>query len=306
MDRKKLVLGKCDQDDEYTIYKNTNEEMVNAIKAFALPEGIFSTHSHKNAKIVQVLNEKQNLCIDDKGENFVADNEYIDDCRKRNLIEKINKRFSVVEAIQYSLGDLYQENGLMVKINIHMELDYDALFRMSVSQHGIVFHNNEYRISLSENDDRWCKPMFCHLNKDGNIANRDHNINLTDYFKNKSVLKGEIVEKIIEAIPDVPYKNIGNKWFAEEFAFVLMENKVDDEPGDKPSEYKDIFRLERLPVKKNGNYGQKYGEKAKMPKRGITVVDKNHILRQILPFVNETRFGGEPVNLSKYINLEVE
>ena len=184
--------------------------------------------------------------------------------------------------------------------------DYDDMSKMSISQYGLKFGANEYGIYLSEHDGRWNSTMFCHLNLDGNIVNRDYNINLTNYFKNKPVLKTGIIEEIIEAIPDIPYKNIGNKWFAEEFAFVLKEKQIEENDEDKRSESKSIFALERLLAKKNGNYSQQYGLKAKMRKRGLTVVDRNHILKQILPLVNETRFGGEPVDLSKYINFETE
>jgi hypothetical protein len=58
--------------------------------------------------------------------------------------------------------------------------------------------------------------------------------------------------------------------------------------------------LSYLEAKSNGNYGGRY-EKAKMPKKGLTAVKKDHILSKILPIINTLDLPGENINLSKCI-----
>jgi hypothetical protein len=301
MNKNELVLGKCPVNEGYTVYKNTDEEMVKQIKEMKVSKENFSTWNHKNCKIVQVLNDKQNLCQDEDGEFFTIDNDEIEDGLKDNLIEAINKKFDVVEVLNKVISPIYDRDGYMrIAFRGNPEARYDDLLRVGSTEVG--YNISTYRgIELTKKKGEWGSLMFCHLNKDGNIVNRDYNLNITEHLNNKPKIKQDLADEIIKNIEDVPYLNYGDKWFNEKFAYVLAANIIDDD------EDRDImiFKLSKLDAKSNGNYGDRY-EKAKMPKKGLIAVKKDHILSKILPIINTLDLPGENINLSKYFEFKEE
>lgn len=295
--KEELILGECPDNKGYTIYKNADLEMVEAIKNFKLPRENFIYFRHNGCNIVQVLNETQNLCIDENKEYIIITNEEIDKTLSKNLINEINAKFSLKNAIQRSFGDLYDKDGFMKKrINVNENGKPGDLGSVSYSDVGLDLRVSNDQIRLLEKNGDWSSIMFCHLNKDGNIVNRDYNINLTNFIGNAPKQKNYIIEQIIKHIPNEKYLYYANKWFTEKF--VLSLTKTYDERSEKI-----IFKLDRFEIKPNGNYGEKYnGGNIKMPKK-VVEVDKNHLLQILLPLVNETEYAGDKVDLSKYITV---
>ena len=91
-----LVLGTCAKNSEegegYTIFKNTNQDIVGQIKAMNVPsdtwiEDGFMTGAKGNCKIDKKLNDKQFLCIDEHGHYFVKDSESFKDTNRKDLLE---------------------------------------------------------------------------------------------------------------------------------------------------------------------------------------------------------------------------
>ena len=233
------------------------------------------------------------MCLDGKGKYFIASNAQIDDCLKENLLVEINKKFNVADALNESIGTLYSKDGLShinfcLRIYSDMPADriyYDDFGRIFTKVSGFILSNYK-GICLSENCERLGSAMFCYLNEDGNIINRDYNFDITKHLDYKQVTKKEMIENIIKEIPDVPYKNYGKKWFSETHAFFLTY-------GDNI-----IFRLLNAPVK----YGRKNEPSfngTKIPKKGTKDVSREHILQEILPLINVSQYGGK-VDLSQY------
>lgn len=281
MTKEVIILG---NDEGFTIYKNSNEEMVKQIQNIKIPRENFNTHRHKNANIAQILNENQNLCIDENKEYFIATNKDIDGYTENNLLNEINNRFNVIDAIQDTFGDIYSNDGLS-KINFHynMDLSYNEVCRIGNSQEGFAFYCDDNNITLKQLNNDFSHIMFCHLNKEGNIVNRDYNLNLTEFIGNTKKSLEYVVEKFIEFIPDVQYENYNNIWFNKNFA-ITMNNTS----------------LVKITSNSNGTYG--YGSsRIKRPKK-IKPSDKNHIISEIMKNLKNSRFCD--VDLNKYIITE--
>lgn len=307
-----LVLGRSSktgaEGEGYTIFKNTDEELLKKIKALNVPIDTFKEYGKKgNCKIVQELNDVQRLCVDEAGEYFIKKEHTFAETKTENLLNEINKKFSVsayLNTIPMFSNDGYRKitftehGGLMGE-------GWHSLGRVMSHETGVYL--NTYRgIELIEGN---CggTAMFCHFNVDGNVANRDYNYDIKEFLDNKQKTRQDLIEEIISHIPDESYKNYGNKWFAANHAFVL--EKV--EPGQKSRsgnyQGKLVFKLTRYDRPKYGSsdtYGDSISGKIKLPKTA-TPSSREDILSKILPLVNENKFVvGDPVDLSKYINQE--
>lgn len=309
MSKKDLILGRCKEKKGYTIFKNTNEDIVNKIKNRVISEdelllkaSTFDTHNRTGCKIVQKLSASQNLCIDDQDKNFILTDEEIKRYYRDNFLQEINNEFDLPTIIEDSLGDLYSKDG-MYKLSfiVRKENRYDNLFRMAYRHVGINFEDWE-GISLREKTGEWGSMMFCYLNEDGNIVNRDYNVDLAHYLDNKPITKADIIKKIIKKIPDVPYKNYKNKWFAEKIGFELS---IGNEDEKESSDGIFLFSLKNLVARGDGTYKPNYGPSYKIPKSAIDT-DRNSILKIILPLVNKLNYGGDPVDISEYLDAEKE
>ena len=118
-----LVLGRCAKNSEegegYTIFKNTNEELVKKIKAVTVPADTWIEKSggwpHNGAKGVckvdRQLNDTQFLCVDEHGHYFLKEADTFEESSKKDLLQKINDEFSAADILTESLGTLYTSNG---------------------------------------------------------------------------------------------------------------------------------------------------------------------------------------------------
>lgn len=292
----KLILGPSKTNEGYTIFKNADTNMVNEIKNFKMPISTFSTHYHKNSKIVQVLNEYQNLCVDEKNEYFIASDKNIERYIQEDKLNCVNQKFNIVEAIKKTFGTLYNSDGyseISFSRTQNANVGFNNLGEMMYSEIGIKLETWQ-GIAIYEKSNNWSRGMFCFLNEEGNIENRDYNIDIAKLLGNKPKTKEDLIQEIIAKIPDVPYENYGNKWFASKFAFVLTEEE-ENRVGEK-----NYFHLSKLEGS-NSSYGSS-GYRIKKPKSTIKVT-KEHILQRILPLVNKIKWGGN-LDLSKYITIE--
>lgn len=324
-----LVLGTCAKDSEegegYTIFKNTNQDMVEQIKAMNVPsdtwvEDDWATGANGKCKIDKKLNDTQFLCIDEHGHYFVKDSESFKETNRRELLEKINDKFNVADVLNETITPLYTRDGYgtitFEKYDTHYKDKWENYDEERVKQimgkydsHGRInsvikgAHLNSWNGLILVEGEIDGDAMFCHLTEDGNIANRDYNFDIKDYLDNKPKTREDLVNEIISHIPDVPYEHYGNKWFSSKYAFIL--NKV--EPGETHRnggvEGKVVFNISKLEHKGEGKYGDSRSGKANKPK-ATTKVNRDHLLAHILPIVNSMEFGTE-VNMSKFIDMRV-
>jgi hypothetical protein len=291
-----LILGPCEDNEGYTVFKNTDEKMVEAIKNLKPEVDIFSTHNHSNSKIVQVLNDTQNLCIDEKDEYFIITNDELKNSNRKNFLSKINKEFNVVDAINKTFGTLYTRDGLSKLVfgcrdNGAFGNGYDDLGRIYADVVG--FEMSTYRgLTLSLKSRGY--GMFCYLDENGNIVNRDYNLDLASYLEPVTPLtKTQIIENIINSIPDVPYKKYGDKWFTDTFAYIL-----ETEGKERFSGGKIVFHLEKLDGNPHSGYKPFRGARIKTPKKAVEAT-KTDLLNVILPLINKVKLGGH-VDLSLF------
>jgi hypothetical protein len=324
-----LVLGTCAKDSEegdgYTIFKNTNQKIVDEIKAINMPsdtwvEDNWVTGARGQCKIEKKLNDKQFLCVDEHGHYFVKDSESFAATGRRELLQKINEKFNVADVLNEIIAPLYTRDGYGTirferydtyykklwadydedKMKSHMG-SYDSHGRISAVITGANL--DTYRGLILVEGEIGGDSMFCHLTEDGNIVNRDYNFDIKNYLDTKPKTREDLVNEIIAHIPDVPYEHYGNKWFSSKYAFVL--NKV--EPGETRRnngvEGKVVLNLSKLEHRGDGKYGDSQSGKANKPK-ATTKVTRDHLLAHILPIINTMEFGAE-VNLSNYIDMKV-
>jgi hypothetical protein len=282
MNKEDLIL---ESDGEYTTYKNLDIEMVEKIKKTPQPS-LINYGNHKKSELVSYLNDTQLLFVDEKKEHFILEKKKLDEIIIDNILEKINTDFNVVDAIGKTFKDgLYSEDGFIqyffrkggifgndFKSCGYTECGYDVS-----TYDGIT-------IKVEELNER-SSIAFAYLNEDGNIVCRDYNIDIKKYIGNKPATKHDLIKVVIENIPDVPYQNYGNKWFAKDFALSVSGA--------------DVYRYSRS---SGDNYGDSRSGRIKLPKNTVEVT-RNNILSKLLPAINDLPLWDK-VDLSEYIKPE--
>jgi hypothetical protein len=323
-----LIVGKAGKEDGYTVFKNVNKDIVNDIKTmegtpdtFPFIEGFTMEFPvwGEDCKIVKELDETQLLGITNQGKYFVIFKKDLKELCGDSLMDEINLKYDVVDIINESLGDIYTHDGYrklifhgykhtLERYKDHDDFEkikkrhkkHDELFRVSAVEVGVTL--DKYKgLHLVENHGTMSSGMFCWLNKEGNIENRDYNLDLGPMLDNKPKTKEDLINEIIEEIPDVSYKRYGDKFYSKDFAYVIG-NTGDDEIDDRGA--RTVFYMEYLPSRGGDSYGAYRTKKIKMPKRAVES-SKEELLSVILPLVNECSFG-EKVDLSKYISTYEE
>jgi len=325
-----LILGSCNKDSEegegYTIFKNTNDKIVEEIKKMNSSsdnwiEDNQMTGAKGQCKIEKKLNNTQFLCIDEHGHYFIKDSKSFKTTNRRGLLQKINDKFNVAEVLNETIAPLYTRDGYGTitfekydtfykrlwgsdyddeKMKSHMG-NYDSHWRISAVTNGAYLDTYE-GIILIEGEIKM-SGMFCHLTEDGNIVNRDYNFDIKNFLTNKQKTREDLINEIIEHIPDVSYENYGNKWFSNQYAFILKRvesGETYDKHGIRGSVILNISKLEH---KGGGKYGDNRSGKANKPK-STTIVPRDHLLAHIIPIINSMEFGTE-ANISKFVDMKV-
>lgn len=310
-----LVIGESKTNSGYTVFKNTDEELVKKIKALNVPsdtwiENGFMTGAKGKCRVDKKLSDTQFLCVDEHGHYFVKDADSFEDTNREELLNKINTEFNVADYLNKNLN-LYSHSG-HEKISFEhykeyfkrfpdyeeniervdfMMSGYDSHGRINSKFSGVALYTFE-SIVLVEGDNLSSSSMFCYFNEDGNIENRDYNFDIKKFLNNKPKTKEDLIQEIIDEIPDVEYKFYGNKWYANNFAFVLDEEAKGQEFDEHRYEGNIVFKITKLHHKSGDNYASRYsGVKARIPKQ-FEVVGREHILNKILPLVNEMKYGS--------------
>lgn len=331
-----LVIGKCAKDSEegdgYTIFKNTDEELVKKIKSVTIPKdtwiedgGFMSNGAEGVCRVDKKLNDEQFLCIDEHGTYFIKEADSFSETNRRDLLQKINEEFSSAKILNDSLGPLYTYDGYgTVKFlmydeylknawsdykenedRIHeMHRPYDSMGRVYAVETGIYLDTySGIHVSYGEIDTHG---MFCHINEDGNVVNRDYNCDIEELYLGKSQkTRQDLVEEILKKIPDVNYKFAGNRWYSKKVAFILEVPEEETKREEVGGADRGIlaFSLHELSHTSGDTY-KSHGLKATAPKKTIDV-KRDHILAQILPIINSLEFGGEKINIGSYIDMTV-
>ena len=291
------VIGPSKTEGGYTVYKNPNEEMVAEIKAYKPNTGTFDMWYHKDSKIEKDLGGGQLLCIDKDGEYFVCKSEDIEDSGSDKYITEINTKYNVADTFNSVFPELYTNDGYRRVKFISFKEQYsrpsDSMGRVMSTEVGVEVKTYDGISVMTINDNEWGGNMHAHINKDGNIENRDYNIDINALLENKPKNKVDLIEEILANIPDIYYERYGNNWFSTGFAFRLRTN-VDDK-------HKYCFILEKLPSKGSDNYGDRWKGSIKKPKSAKSS-NRGEILSIILPLINELEWGGK-VDISKYCSV---
>jgi hypothetical protein len=305
-----------DTGEGHTIFKNTDEVLIAKIKALNVQSDTWIEHHRSGeCKIVQVLNEKQRLCVDESNIYFLKNVEDFESTRKENLLNNINSKFNAASQLNKSLGDLYTSDGyrkvtftgtkaklLGAAWQSYGEVSYEELGIRLETHGGIKLYEGLIG----------GRGMNCHFNEEGNIINRDYDFNIRELLDNKSKTRKDLVEEILKCIPDVPYENYGNKWFYSggkkknswdnSDGFALVINKPENSEKDKKNNFRVVFDVTRYDHISGDNFGDWQG-KIKKPKT-VKPSSREEILLKILPLVNTLHWFGEEIDLSPYIDLK--
>jgi len=281
-----LVLERTNEG--YTIFKNLDTDMVASIKNMTFNTEIFNYSRHKNSKVVQTLNDEQLLCLGDDGKYFVMDKESHLEAIEKDKLNQINVQFSVSQAIKKTLGPLYNYYGQEIIISENKTVSHNDIFSTMYSEGGIKIDYYD-GIEVSQSNGGWGSNMFCYLNRDGNIVNRDYNIDLLKHVGKKGKTKDDFVTEIINKIPDVPYKYYGNKWFSNS---IIIE--------DVTSAYDARDRGATLILKLHLATRPYDIKKYKLPKK-LVDSSRDDIIARILPYLD--KIEGEPIDSSKYLGI---
>jgi len=327
-----LILGKCSKDSEegegYTIFKNLDEDMVAQIKEMDQPsdtwiekQSMFNGMAKGVSKIDKKLNDKQFLCVDEHGHYFIKNADSFGDTNRSALLQKINDKFNVADVLNQSIGPLYTRDGFgVIKFMKYDEYlketwtdfeenreridslhnNYDAHGRIYSKEYGA--HIETYGGLFISEGEIGGSAMFCHLNEDGNIVNRDYNYDIKQDLNNKPRGRQELIDEILLHIPDVKYQNHGNKWFSEKFCFIIEaieEGEILE--TNSGSDAKAVLKLSKLEHNSGTKYGNNRDGKANMPKSAVPAT-RAQLLAQILPAINSMEFGSE-VDISSYIDM---
>lgn len=288
------IIGKSKRQSGYTVYRNNDAEMVEKIKNIKLPDKNFTGYIigqfYKNATLHSKLNDKQNLYIDETGTYFIASDKDISSNNEKDLLEEINKQFSVVDALNYTFDNLLNLDGFKHVFYKRENRGFDKLGGVYSETNGYTIFGNSDYIAIDENDRG--SGMFAYLNEDGNIENRDYNLDITKLLENKvSTNKQQFFDDLVSRIPVGKYLNYGNKYFniATDTAYV-----VDFEP------YGYVFEI-NICENNNGKYKNSRVKSFVKPKKLVEVTEKQMIYK-ILSFLNTLNIGGDSsiVDISKY------
>lgn len=288
------IIGKSKRQSGYTVYRNNDAEMVEKIKSIKLPDkkftGYIIGHFYKNAEFHSKLNETQNLYIDETGTYFIASDKDISSNNERDLLEEINKQFSVADALNYTFNNLLNRDGFKYVFHKRENCKFDELGGVYCETNGYTIFGTSGYIAIDENDRG--SGMFAYLNEDGNIENRDYNLDITKMLENKvSTNKQQFFDDLVSRIPVGKYLNYGNKYFniSTDTAYVL-----DFEP------YGYVFRI-NICENNNGRYKNSRIKSFVKPKKLVEVTEKEMIYK-ILSFLNMLNIGGDSsiVDISKY------
>ena len=274
-------------EEGYTIFKNLDTEMVESIKNMKFNTEKFNYCNYKNSKIVQVLSETQLLALDDKNKYFVIDKESYENSLVDDELNQINAEFSVSKAIKKTFGKLYNYYGQEVIIIENQSVPHKDLSSKMYTERGIKI-DTYGGIEVSQSNGTWCSIMFCYLNRDGNIVNRDYNIDLLKYVGKKGKSKEDYINEVLNKIPDVSYKYYGNKWFSDSIIIEDVTAAYDAKDRNATLILKLFFAKTPYEIKKY-----------KLPKK-LVDSSRNDIIAKLLPYLD--KIEGEPIDYSKYLN----
>ena len=283
-DKESIIIGKR-EGGEYTVFRNTNQELVEKIKAVTIPEDTFENWDGVACTIESKTSDGQFLCKDPNGKSFLISKGEYNRCKKDEKLNKINRLYPVSKYFNDQFGYYFGEEIIIV--GGHASPNYDALGKINVSKSDFIpYFSEDGSISVGV-----CfKPQmvgfhFCYFDEDGNYVNRDYNLDLKYHLKQRpAITKNEIIERVSAAIPDIGYMYSEKKgmWFTDSFAYTLSTD------CDKKSGYF-RFNLDRVPLKQNGKFGKQYTKQFAMPKRGLVKSSKNEIMERIIPVINKLK-----------------
>jgi hypothetical protein len=282
--KESIVLGKR-EGGEYTAFRNTNQELVEKIKAVTIPEDTFENWDGVACTIESKTPDGQLLCKDSKGKSLLVSESEYKTFRKHEKLNKINRLYPVSKYFNEQFGYYFGEKVIIV--GGHASPNYDALGKINVSESKFKpYFSEDGSISVGV----CLSPQmvgfhFCYFDEDGNYVNRDYNLDLKRHLKERpAITKNELIEKVSAAIPGMKYMYSEKKgiWFTDSFAYTLDINI------DEKEKYFN-FNLQRVPVKENGKFGKQYTKQFAMPKTGLVDSSKNDIMERIIPVINKLR-----------------
>jgi len=259
-----------------TVFKNHDEDLVSKIKAVKLDDDSFSQWRYgKGCVIDKELSETQYLCKSPEGEFFTIDKEDYTSAREKDLLDKINSLYPVGTYWNYNFGLL--KNGYE-RLEVYGSEEtvnkcYDALGKVGCKTHRVEVSTWNGISVKADIGGKWSSIMFCWFNTDGNYVNRDYNIDVLRYLKTTPLYGSDLLKEVSDAIPDVKYTYSKDRWFADDFAFTLIDS-VDDGLG---------FRMYKSDKRHTGKYGNRGAKIFSCPKRNTEEHTKADIIERLMP-----------------------
>jgi hypothetical protein len=256
-------IGDYKGQEGYSVWENTNKELVAKIKAIRPSASIKvgDTVNHwrsKECEVVSFINEKEALVYSEKHKwhevhQLENESEQLGDSH----LQLINETFKVEDYFTENFGTIASHGSIVMGIkdvmppNPHRTESYDEVSVAAL---------HEFRMETSFYDCFEFEAVDCHgsiscfFDENGNYVNRDHNFDIANHevvdpteYKQKQV--DEFIQKVSESVAGELYHiENTNTWFSKSFAYTL----------DTESEEHEIYKSFKLnvdakPKKGSGN-----------------------------------------------------
>lgn len=276
LEKEVVVVNTIKMDNgTYTVFKNHDEELVKKIKAVKLDDESFSTWKYGEGCVVEkVMENGQLFCKNPEGKYFTYEKEDYDQRMSDRLLNKINELYPVWKYWNDNFG-IIGSGYERWEVYGHEESNkkaYDALGKVGYKPHRTSVSTYMGVEVSSDVGGKWGSIMFCWFDTDGNYVNRDYNLDVLNAKKNKILYGKDLYKEVVDAIPDIEYTYHNGRWFAQDFAYVLLD--VEDGLG---------FYLYKVDRRATGKYGNRGERVFSCPKRNTEQNTKADIIKAIKP-----------------------
>lgn len=291
-DEEEVVVGSDKYErmsNTYTILKNHNEELVAKIKELAkTPFDGYVKCFQGRGKIESEMGD-QFICMGDNGKRFFATREDVENSKKENILNLINKTYPVGTYFNENFGSIFgyyiisvHSNPFEHTWNKDKDYSYDGLMSACYQEKNLWFHEYCGEIEIGEHSNGY-RTMFCHFNEEGNYVNRDYNFNIVSNSKEKTPTLDDALAQFSALIPEGSYVRKDNVWYGEAAAFSLHPivdgHDSDDDEDDEDDNVKETsdskphgFRFFKYESKGKNTYASlrsRRGTKLKLPKTAV-------------------------------------
>ena len=220
----------------YSVFENTDKELVEKIKAVKVVEDITKIHDmfQGECDVIEVISDTEVLAKNKDVKHIVLN----PDSAKEKLLQAINDQFYVGDYFTKNFGTIAKGGEIILGIedimppNPYRKESYDEVSTASLKTSKI--DTSFYEGFEFEYADCYGS-VSCFFNENGDYVNRDYNFDIENYesvdpneYKKKQV--DDFIQQVSERVSNELYHIEGtNTWFSKTFAYELNVDSEDDE-----------------------------------------------------------------------------